>query len=73
MGATTGIAACCGSDCCWRCWRCGQSSHGFWPHYLCAPCVDVVSPEEIAWVTDLNNQPGLATWDMAPLGKEQGR
>lgn len=71
MGATMGIA-CCADTCCWRCWRCGSLTHGLYPYFLCEPCMDVVSPEEIAWMNDPTNQPRLSTWEMEPLGKEQG-
>ena len=31
------------------CWRCGCPEARLWlPHSLCEPCLDVVSPEEIA-------------------------
>ena len=58
---------------CWRCWRCGEPTHGFFPHFLCEPCLDVVTPSDLAWVNDPANQPGRLTWDMEPLGRDQGR
>lgn len=56
-----------------RCWRCGEIAQWIGPYYLCMPCVEVVSDEDIAWVEDPTNQPGKTTYDMAPLGKPQGR
>lgn len=57
---------------CHRCWRCGQASHGLWPYCLCHPCVDVVSPEEIAWLNDRTREPDKTSWEMMPLGRPQG-
>jgi hypothetical protein len=57
----------------YRCWRCGTLADAHYPYWLCGPCVDVVSDEEIEWVNDEENQPGVPSWEMTPLGKEQGR
>ena len=55
------------------CWRCGEGTDGFWPYFLCEPCVDVVSGEDLAWLNDPENQPDAPSWRMTPLGKPQGR
>jgi hypothetical protein len=52
-----------------RCWRCGEIG----PYWLCDPCCDVVSPEDIAWVQDPDREPGKTPWEMTPMGKPQGR
>lgn len=57
-----------------RCWRCGaMEARMAHPYSLCWPCVDVVSPEEIAWLDDPAREPGMTTWQMVPMGKAQGR
>lgn len=56
-----------------RCWRCGGDQARVWhPYALCEPCVDVVSPKEIAWMEDPTREPGKATWEMTPLGRPGG-
>ena len=58
----------------YSCWRCGCTIAGniVHPYWLCLPCVDVVSDQDIAWVNDEANQPGCYSWEMTPLGKPCG-
>ena len=58
----------------YSCWRCGGMipANIVHPYYVCAPCINVVTPEEIEWVNDPENQPGLYTWEMVPLGRACG-
>lgn len=58
---------------CRRCWRCGEPSHGLWPYYLCDPCTEWVSPEEIKWMDDATREPGKTSWEMTPMGRPQGQ
>ena len=57
----------------YRCWRCGcLNGSPFHPYALCEPCIHVVSPEEIDWVSDMRREPDHSSMTMTPMGKECG-